>query len=230
MGVINIPRSEQRALAEIDTRELEKLIDQARRTEQIGELRRSLYSCGPYIAGELDSFEQALKRHREAKSARKREETDRDLRREAYDLSHAVATMKQRMEQEQKDGERFFVDDQIRPPFSFNKHLSVTVNYQWRRTVDDPWIYGAISFEHEVDLRPDYSRAVPSRKPSAAKEAQELKKRLSRTWEDLMRGALYSVRDYFQAGGDGSAIPKIFKTTVDAHSRGLNNYSTQFWR
>ncbi|WP_245438912.1 hypothetical protein [Bradyrhizobium sp. SK17] len=45
-----------------------------------------------------------------------------------------------------------------------------------------------------------------------------------------MRGALYSVRDYFREGGDGDKIPDTFQATVDSHSRGLNNYSTQFWR
>ncbi len=45
-----------------------------------------------------------------------------------------------------------------------------------------------------------------------------------------MRGALYSVRDYFRQGGDGAKIPESFRATVDSYSRGLNNYSTQFWR
>lgn len=45
-----------------------------------------------------------------------------------------------------------------------------------------------------------------------------------------MRGALYSVRDYFKEGGDGDKILEAFQATVDSHTRGLNNYSTQFWR
>lgn len=71
---------------------------------------------------------------------------------------------------------------------------------------------------------------VSTRKPSAAKQEQELQNRLYQTWEHLMRGALYSVRDYFRDGGDGAKIPETFQVTVDSYSRDLNNYSTQFWR
>jgi hypothetical protein len=138
--------------------------------------------------------------------------------------------MKQRLETEQKEAQLFIVDDQIMPPHRFSKHLSVRVSYRWRRTVDDEWTFGSITFVHDVDLRPDYATPIPKRKPSAAKREQDQQDRLYQTWEHLMRGALYSVRDYFREGGDGDKIPDTFQATVDSHSRGLNNYSTQFWR
>jgi hypothetical protein len=165
-----------------------------------------------------------------AKAARKREETGRDLRSAASDLAHAVDSMKRRLQTEREDAELFVIDDLIAPPYRFSKALSVTVNYRWRRSADDVWTYSRITFTHEVDTRPDYTRPAPKRKPSAAKQEQELQSQLYRTWEDLMRGALYSVRDYFRNGGDGEAIPDTFKARVDHHSRGLNNFSTQFWR
>jgi hypothetical protein len=149
---------------------------------------------------------------------------------QGHDLSSAVEAMKQRMETEQKEGQLFYVDDQIMPPHRFSKHLSVRVSYRWRRTVDDEWTFGSITFAHDVDVRPDYTTLAPERKPSAAKQEQDLQNSLSRTWEELMRSALYSVRDYFREGGDGDKIPDTFQTTVDSHSRGLNNYGTQFWR
>jgi hypothetical protein len=230
MGEINIPRAEQQALAAIDANELGRLIEQAIRIERIGDLRRPLVNCGSYIANQLHYFEQALTRHREAKAPRKRVETANALRHAASDLSYAVAAMKQRMEAEQKDGELFFVDDRVMPPHRFSKHLSVCVNYRWRLAVDDQWTFGSITFTHDVDPRPGYTTPAPKRKPTAAKQEKDLQNRLHRTWEHLMRGALYSVRDYFKDGGDGSNIPDTFHATVDSYSRGLNNYSTQFWR
>jgi hypothetical protein len=230
MGEINIPHDQQAALDAIDTRELDRLIDQALRTEQSGAIPGLLWNCGPYVAGRLHAFEQALGRHRAAKAARKREETGRDLRSAASDLAHAVDGMKRRLETERTDAMLFVVDDLIAPPYRFSKALNVTVNYQWRRSPDDAWTCDRITFTHEVDTRPDYTRPAPKRKPSAAKQEQELQHQLYQVWDHLMRGALYSVRDFFRDGGHGANIPATFKATVDSHSGGLNNYSTQFWR
>lgn len=230
MSEINIPPDQQAALDAVDIRELDRLIDQAFRSEQSGAISGLVRNCGPYVAGRLQNFEQALGRHRAAKAARKREETGRDLRSAGSDLAHAVDGMKRRLESERKDAELFVVDDLIAPPYRFSKTLHVTVNYRWRRSVDDAWAYSSITFTHEADIRPDYTRPAPKRKPSAAKQEQELQHQLYLTWEHLMRGALYSVRDFFRDGGDGAAIPDNFKARVDSHSRGLNNYSTQFWR
>ncbi|MFC3677080.1 hypothetical protein [Ferrovibrio xuzhouensis] len=231
MGEITIPRDEQVAIATIDASELDRLIDQAIREERSGDLHRlRLGNCGTYIATKLHAFERALARHREAKAPLKRAQTGDALRRAGHDLTFAVGAMKQRLETEQKDAQLFTVDDQIMPPHRFSKHLSVRVSYRWRGTVDDEWKFGHITFVHDVDLRPDYTRPAPKRKPSAAKQEQDLQNTLYQTWEHLMRGALYSVRDYFRDGGEGDKIPDTFQATVDSHSRGLNNYSTQFWR
>ncbi|MCK1635423.1 hypothetical protein [Bradyrhizobium sp. 162] len=231
MGEINIPRDQQDALATIDTNELDRLIDQAVSREQLGDLHRlPLMSCGPYIARKLHYFEQALTEHRQAKAPGKRAKTADALRRAGSDLSFAVDAMKRRMETEQKEGELFYVDDQIVPPHRFDKRLSVRVSYRWRRTVDDEWTFGSITFAHDVDLRPDHTIPVPKRKPSAAKQEQDRQTKLYEIWQHLMRGALYSVRDYFKEGGDGAKIPQSFQATVDSHTRGLNNYSTRFWR
>jgi hypothetical protein len=231
MGEINIPRDQQTALTAIDASELDRLIEQAIREERSADLHRlRLASCGSYVAKQLHYFEQTLANHRQAKAPRKRAETEQALRRAARNLSFAVEAMKQRMEREQKEGQLFSVDDQITPPYRFSKRLSVRVSYRWRRTVDDEWTFSSITFVHDVDLRPDYTISAPKRKPIAAKLERDLQNRLYQTWEHLMRGALYSVRDYFREGGDGNNIPDTFRTTVDSHSRGLNNYSTQFWR
>ncbi|HML91862.1 hypothetical protein [Methyloceanibacter sp.] len=231
MGEINIPHDQQVAIAAIDASELDRLIERAIREERSGDLHRlALANCGSYIVTKLNSFDRALAKHREAKAQRKRVETENALRRAGHDLSFAVGAMKQRLETEQKEAQLFVVDDQIIPPHRFSKHLSVRVGYRWRRTVDDEWMFGSVTFVHDVDLRPDYAVPASKRKPSAAKQEQDLQNRLYQIWEHLMRGALYSVRDYFRGGGDGGKIPDAFQATVDSHSRGLNNYSTQFWR
>ncbi len=231
MGEINIPRDQQTAITAIDARELDRLIDQAIREERSGELHRlPLAACGSHIGTKLHSFDRALAKHREAKAPRKRAETGDALRRAGHDLSFAVGAMKQRLETEQKDAQLFIVDDQIVPPYRFTTQMSVRVRYRWRRTIEDEWQWGSITFVHHHDPRPNYAVPVSTRKPSAAKQEQELQNRLYQTWEHLMRGALYSVRDYFRAGGDGAKIPETFQVTVDSYSRDLNNYSTQFWR
>lgn len=231
MGEINISRDEQDALTAIDTRELDRLIEKAIGDEQSGELHRlSLTRCGSYVSAKLHHFDQTLARHRLAKSARKREETGDALRRAGRDLSFAVDAMKRRMETEQAEGRLFQIDDQIIPPYRFSKHMSVRVSYRWRRTIEDEWQRGSITFVHDDDPRPDYTMPAPKRKPSAAKQEQDLQNRLYQTWEHLMRGALYSVRDYFRDGGEGATIPETFQATVDSYSRDLNNHSTQFWR
>lgn len=231
MGQINIPRDQQNALEAIDTNELDGLVDQAIREERLGNLHRlPLTSCGFYISTKLHHFEQALAKHREAKAPRKRAETGHTLQRAGSDLSCAVEAMKRRMEEEQKEGQLFYIDDQIVPPYSFDKRLTVRVSYRWRRTVDDDWTSGSITYVHDVDLRPNYTVPAPKRKPSAAKQEQDRQNELSQTWQHLMKGALFSVRDYFREGGDGENIPETFQATVDSHTRGLNNYSTRFWR
>ncbi|MBR0664880.1 hypothetical protein GXW71_11000 [Roseomonas hellenica] len=231
MGEINIPRDQQVAIVALDASEVDRLIEEAIREERSGDLHRlALANCGSYIATKLHSFDQSLAKHRKAKAPKKRAETGDALRRAGRDLSFAVGAMKRRLETEQKDAQLFIVDDQIMPPHRFSKHLSVRVSYRWRGTVDDEWKFSHITFVHDVDLRPDYTRPIPKRKPSAAKQEQELQNTLYQTWEHLMRGALYSVRDYFREGGEGDKIPDTFQATVDSHSRGLNNYSTQFWR
>ncbi|MER8808235.1 hypothetical protein [Mesorhizobium australicum] len=231
MGEINIPRDQQVAIAAIDASELDRLIEQAIREERSGDLHRlSLANCGSYIASKLHSLDQALARHREAKAPRKRAETGDALRRAGHDLSFAVRAMNKRMETEQKEAQLFIVDDHVMLPYRFSKHLSVRVSYRWRRTVDDEWTFGSITFVHDVDLLPDFTRPALKRKPSAAKQEQDLQNTLYQTWEHLMTGALYSVRDYFRDGGDGEKIPDTFQATVDSYSRGLNNYSTLFWR
>jgi hypothetical protein len=231
MGEINIPPEGKDALKKIDDKELSRLIDKAlceERTDVLYGL--PLASCGPYVAGRLRTFERSLVDYRQAKSARKRAETEERARRAGNDLSAAVSSMKNRMEEEEKASQLFNVDDLIMPPSSFTERLAVRVNYRWRRTVEDEWNFGTITFYHDVDLRPDYTIPIPKRKPGAVQQKREMQEKLYQTWEHLMRGALYSVRDYLKDGGDGSAIPETFKVTVDSHTRGLNNRSTEFWR
>ena len=229
MDEIYIPHDQRAALTAIDDSDLNGLIEQAIQEERSGNLHSiRLASCGSYVASRLQHFDRALAKHREAKAPRKRAETENTLRRAGYDLIFAIQAMKQRMEIEQKEEQLFHVDGEIRP-YHFSQRLTARVSYRWRKTVDDEWTRGHIAFIHDVDLTPDYSRPPPKRKPSAAKQQEEVQRQLSEAWEHLMMGALYSVRDYFREGRDGGNIPETYKAMVDPHSRGLNNHSTRFW-
>jgi len=231
MGEINIPKHQQDALKAIDTNELDKLVERAVQEEWSDDLHRlPLASCGPYVAARFRAFDQALAEHRRFKAPRKLAETRDHIRRAGDQLSNAVRDMKRRMEAEEKEGQLFYVDDHIIPPDHFDKRLNVTVSYRWRRTIDDQWTFGSITFFHEAYLRPDYTGPAPRRKPSVGKQNQELQNKLYQTWEYLMKGALYSVRDYFREGGDADKIPKVFQATVNSYTKGLNNHSTLFWR
>jgi len=133
------------------------------------------------------------------------------------------------MEEEEREDQLFYVDDLIQPPQNFGSHLAVRVSYRWRTTIEGKWMYGSITFSHDVDLQPDNTISVPKRTPSARERDRVRQERLYREWEHLMQLGLYSVRDFFREGGNGSAIPETFQARADSYSGILNNFSTQFW-
>lgn len=231
MVELTIPTEEANAIFSLDSDELRQLINDAIRTESAAGLQRlSLERCGSHIAQKFRGFECAVIAHQRAKAARKREQTERDLRKAAQSLSHAVEAMKRRLEKECEDAEFFYINDLIMPPDHFTENLSVTIQYRWRKTTDDDWSHGRITFTHTVEFPPDHLAPKPKRKPSKAMLERERQNKLSRVWERLMSSALYTLRDYFRDGHDGAEIPVSFEAVVEPHSRSLNNYSTDFWR
>lgn len=225
-----VPKSQADAIISLKAENLSQAIDSAIRDESTIALRSlNLESCGPYIAQKLYGFEKAVAAHREAKSSRKRERTEYALRRAGYALSHAVDAMKGRIDQEREDAARFYIDDRILPPASFNENMRVRIAYRWRKTIEDEWRHGSITFTHVEQPRPNYLIPRPKRKPSAAKLERERQERLYRTWEHLKDLALYSLRDFFRNDGDATNIPDTFEAVVDPYSRSLNNHSTDFW-
>ncbi|OLF77688.1 hypothetical protein AWH62_03160 [Maricaulis sp. W15] len=231
MVELTIPTEEASAIGILDADELRRLIDQSIRAESSTALHQlSLERCGPYISQALRRFERAVAAHDKAKSARKREQTGRDLWREGHGLSHAVDAMKGRLEEEREDAKLFVIDDRILPPYYFTENLSVTIHFRWRRGVEDEWTHGRIRFTHTVEFRPDYSAPKPKRKPSKLMLERERQQKLYHAWEQLMRDGLYTLRDYFRDDRDGAEIPESFEAVVDPYSHTLNNYSTDFWR
>lgn len=230
MVEINMSRDEQDALRAVDIDLLDKLIDRCMDDERSGavyELR--LISCGPYVAQKLWDFERALAEYGKAKANKKRTETRLDLLRAGSDLVHAVQMMKGRVETEQNEGALFYVDDQIISPSRFSEILTVRVSYRWRRSIEDSWTYGSITFSHNTHSYPDYVPPLSKRK-SSPKLEQPRQDKLYREWDHLRSLALCSVRDFFRNGGDASAIPPSFSAKPDPYSGGLNNYSADFWR
>lgn len=229
--MINLSDREKTAIANIDERELNRLIDQALQNEHAAGLHQQVLSgSGSYLATKLHKFESSLRGLAEAKSAKKRDRKRSEALRAGSDLSSALTQMKARVKREIKDGELFYVDDHIHWPHHFSNELRVSVSYKWRYAVDDPWRYDRIEFHHQVKPRPEYTFPRPKRKPSAAKQKQDLQNALSREWEYLKNLALFSVRDYFKEGGDGSKIPASFRAVTDQYTLGLNNFSGKFWQ
>lgn len=231
MGEIYISEHVKTALKAIDVRELERLVDQAlweQRTTALYDLHLS--NCGSHVAERLRRFEKELADHAKAKALRKREETKARAWSAGSDLRWAVRDMLHRIQEEERETQLCRVNDLIRSPDRFRESIEVRVDFQWRLTAEDDWAYGSITFGHDVDMRPDYTKPVAKRKPSAVKQEQDRQETLYRHWEQLVRLALHSVREYLKSGGDGNAIPKTFQAKTDAHSRWLNNFSCDFWR
>ncbi|EOX0195488.1 hypothetical protein ACO3GI_006745, partial [Pseudomonas aeruginosa] len=113
-----------------------------------------LSSCGPYVATKLNAFQQAIAEYSKAKAPTKRERTLQDALRAGSDLVHAVQQMKDRLEAEREDGELFFIDDQIRPPFHLSKRLSVQVSFRWRATPSADWKHGYLTFVYDFSPEP----------------------------------------------------------------------------
>lgn len=230
MGEINVPPREREAIKAIDVGRLQELVDQCFRDEKPFALRGlRLEDCGLYIATKLRAYEQSLMAHGAAKAAKKRETTGYSARRDGSDLVFAVQQMQQRVETEEAEDQLFQVDDLLSQPAFISEKLHVRVGYRWRRTTEDQWVYGAITFLHDVDMRPDYSISPPSRKPSLAKQAQLRRDKLHGEWDHLSGLGLHAVKEYFRSGGAGDAIPETFRARLDPHSRHLNNYSVKFW-
>ena len=228
MGIINLTAEEQRALARIDGRELDRLIEQALDHEQANPLYGlPLTSCGPYVSQQYCNFQRDLTAYREAKADRRRQETGERARRSGDRLSAAVEQMKHRMMAEAAEGQFFFVDDLLSPPLSFSDRLSFVVHYRWRKAVDDEWIRGSIEFTHSVRPHPVYT-LPPKRKPTAAKIREQEQNDRYDAWKSLTDGACQHVRDYLREGKDPAAIPARFVVKTDGQGN-LNNFSTRFW-
>lgn len=231
MGNLYISRGDAEALKSIELRELERLVDEAVWQSRSGDLHSlRLASCGPFVSQRLYRLDQAIIVHNKAKAAKKRAETAHDVRRAGMELVSAVRDMKSRLEEEEREQQLLWIDDVIWTPTRFTPNLSVRINYRWRATAEGDWTHGSITFLHEVDLRPDYTSSAPARKPTRAKQDDELQEKLYRVWEHLRSSALQSVREYLKSGQDRTLIPEAFQATTDSYSRHLNNYSTQFWR
>lgn len=231
MGTLNLTKDEMAAIKAIDEETVRALIDKCLQEQRIYPLRTlQLERCGDFVAARQREFDKALSDLAKAKAPKKVDDMEQRARRAGGNLDSAIHQMMHRAKEEEEERQVFFVDDLIMPPHRFDEHLSVHISYRWRKTADDSWTHGSITFTHEVDTRPDYLVPQPKRKPSAAKQEQERQDKLWRQWEYLKILALGSVKEFLQGGGSGADIPKSFKAVADSYSRGLNNYSADFWR
>lgn len=229
MGILNVPQDEADAIKAVDSVALEGMIDRCIDAEHPTAIRSlGLRNCGPYISTRLHAFELSLADHAKAKAAKKRTVTEYDVRKAGRYLAHAVQEMKHRVASEEQERKLFFVEDQIAGPALISQHLSVTVRYRWRVSMDQEWQYGSVKFSHEVKFHRDYSVPVPARKPSAAQQRRDREAELYRQWEYLRDLGLQQVRDHFRRGESGATIPEEVQAKVDPHTHHLNNFSARF--
>lgn len=230
MSKLNLLCHHRDAIKAIDTDALDELIEQSLYDERPDALRDiQLGRCGTYVVSHLRMYETALAEYRNAKSARKRADTGDRARRAGDDLAHAVLNMKHRVETEEHDEQFFRINDIVTAPLIFTERMSIQVNYQWRKTLEDEWAYDSITFLHQAKLQPEYAVIRPGRKLSSAKLKQKRQDELFSEWEHLKRLAFESVQQYFKDGGDGAAIPETFQVVTDQHNGMLNNFSARFW-
>ncbi|MDH1657053.1 hypothetical protein N5E96_20415 [Pseudomonas mosselii] len=182
------------------------------------------------MASKLHAFQQAIAEYGNANPPTKRERTLQGALRAGSDLVHAVQQMKGWLDAERQDGELFFIDDQISPPFHLSKRLSVQVSFRWRASPSADWKHGYLTFVYDFSPQPSYTLPQPKRKPSAVQTARNLEDSLYREWERLKAQALFSMREFFQGGGDGDAVPEVFAVRPSPYGGGLNNFSCNFWQ
>ncbi|KPZ22336.1 hypothetical protein [Pseudomonas coronafaciens] len=231
MTYINLPSNQRAAISDVDETALRAAVRVCLDEERIGPIHGfGLSGCGPYVSTKLHRFQQAIAEYSKAKVHAKRERTQQDALSAGSDLVHAVQEMKGRLETERQDGELFFIDDQIRPPFHLSKRLSVPVLFRWRVSPSADWKHGHLTFVYDFSPQPSYTLPLPRRKPSAAQAARDLEDTLYREWERLKAQALFSMREFFRDGGDGDAVPEVFAVRPSLYGGGLNNFSCNFWQ
>jgi len=231
MTYINLPSDQQAAITNVDEAVLRSAVRKCLDEERMGPIQGlGLGDCGPYIGNKLHGFQRAIAEYSKAKAHAKRERTRQDALYAGNDLIHAVQQMKERFETERKEGELFFIDDQIRPPFHLSKRLSVPVSFRWRASSSADWKHGHLTFVYDFSPQPSYTLPLPKRKPSAAQAARDFEDSLYREWERLKAQVLFSMREFFRDGGDGDAVPEVFAVRPSPHGGGLNNFSCNFWQ
>lgn len=232
MSEINVPCNEQRALRSVDVGALRLVVVGCLedRRSNVAFKNFQLGSCGPYVSRKAREFESALSEYGVAKAAKKVADTERRARRSGDALVASVEQMQHRIETQEREAERFFVDDVIVPPVQLTERLSVRISYRWRPSVDAEWAYGTITFSHVHDPLPNLNAQPPKRKPSAAQQERDRQDDLWDQWDHLKRLGLHSLLEYFRNGGRAEKVPTTFRARVDAYSRGLNNHSCEFWR
>lgn len=231
MTYINLPSDQQAAISDVDETVLRSAVRKCLDEQGVGPINGlGLSSCGPYVATKLHAFQQAIAEYSKAKAYAKQERTRTDALYAGDDLIHAVQQMKGRLETERKEGELFFIDDLIRPPFHLSKPLSVQVSFRWRASPSADWNHGHLTFVYDFSPQPSYTLPLPKRKPSAAQAARDLEGTLYREWERLKAQALFSMKEFFRDGGDGDAVPEVFAVRPSSYGGGLNNFSCNFWQ
>ena len=223
--MINLTIDEREAIESLDVEVLRRAIDQARQGPNSAALTQlQLHRLGSFVQSAERRFTNALDDLRKAKAAANISKKEQAAVRAGWDLISSVDQMKERAEQERRDGVRFYIDDHIREPYAMRPEMDVTVSFRWRSDENDSWRYGRIMFYHRYADKLQFDH---KHRRTASRRERDLSDSLWREWSYLRDLALFSVRDFFRNGGDGKDIPEKFEAVTD--QAGLNNFSLKFW-
>lgn len=147
-----VPDNEAYALTDLDTRRVRSIVDDAIEQQRLPIADKiGLTACGMCVSRETSYFERSLNDYRSARAKSKIAETRLRAQQAGRTLVSVFEERKGRLENEQQERQRFEVNCVHRTPALFNKELTVTIRFQWRKSDDDRWNPGNITFRYDAE-------------------------------------------------------------------------------
>ena len=219
-----------RAVRNIDEDLISDIIDKAITYEDNSKLRDiNLEDCGSFLNGKLMWLERAIQGLKEAKSPKKKKEKEDFARSIEREISYGIRSVKSQAEDLANDLERFEVDEPYFDPPILNNFLKVKVRFRWRKSIEEPFSEGSITFLHKYTDNPPVFRRSMSKRFRSSKKERDFQQDLSSCWERMQRCGIDSLKEFFRNGGEPKDVPEVFTMRVCDYTGSLNNHSAKFW-
>jgi hypothetical protein len=207
MPQINMTRRQIEIVTQLDLGELQDAIDRCFDCLSASPLvGQNLDELGNYVVQLLHDFRQDLVAVSKAKSAKKTDEMCAAARESGATLRYAVRSLIDMAHKQLANDASFKVDDYTIRPLTYTTTLSTTVRYSWRDESSETWRHGSIEFS-TTSAPTSPATPVPSRATKADIKRYE-QAQLARYWEHFRQAALQAVKEFFEKGGNGAAIPR----------------------